>query len=111
GGRDALAPVVGLLVLAGFASVVVFMLSTVSASSDATWARTLQVFGSVEALAFGAAGFFFGREVHRERAVRAEEHAKVSDKKASHATEIAIEAEKKANQEKRKTVELASAIK
>jgi hypothetical protein len=39
------------------------------------WDKALLLFKGLEALALAAAGFLFGREVHRERAEKAEERA------------------------------------
>jgi hypothetical protein len=56
---------------------------------DPNWSRLVYLFSGVEALAFGAAGFFFGREVHRGRADAAESRADAEARRAS-------ESEKKA---------------
>jgi hypothetical protein len=51
--------------------------------AEVTWSRMIFLYGGLEAIAFGAAGYFFGKEVHRERAEEAE-------KKATKAEETAV---------------------
>ncbi|HEX8556638.1 MAG TPA: hypothetical protein VF668_00975 [Pyrinomonadaceae bacterium] len=56
------------------------------------WNRAAYLFSGVEAIAYAAAGFLFGREVHRQRAEQAEQRAGSEQQRAS-------EAEKKATEE------------
>jgi hypothetical protein len=44
-------------------------------SDERDWNQMIYLFGAVEAIAFSACGFFFGREVHRDRADKAEQRA------------------------------------
>lgn len=53
-------------------------------ASDQWWNRNLTFLPTVEALVFASAGFLYGREVHRERAEKAEIRA---DKNLKNATE------------------------
>src|SRR2546425_13259833 len=39
------------------------------------WSRSAYLYAGVEAIAYAAAGFLFGREVHRQRAEKAEQRA------------------------------------
>jgi hypothetical protein len=64
GSQAALSAVVALLVLAGFAWVYYSMLQQTGAS-ETVWARSVYLYAGIEAMAFGAAGFFFGKEVTR----------------------------------------------
>ena len=56
------------------------------------WNRAAYLFSGVEAIAYAAAGFLFGREVHRQRAEQAEQRAGSEQRRAA-------EAEKKATEE------------
>lgn len=49
------------------------------------WARGLVVFGGIEALAFAAAGWMFGREVNRKALANAEKEADKADGEAKQA--------------------------
>jgi hypothetical protein len=69
--RDWLAPVVGVGALGFFAGMTLYMLRLVGVSEQ-EWSRAVYVFSGVQAVAFAATGFFFGREVHRGRADTAE---------------------------------------
>jgi hypothetical protein len=53
------------------------------AAADTTmpqeWERLVYVFGAIEAIAFAAIGWVFGREVNRQRAESAEQRAKEAE--------------------------------
>lgn len=76
---------VGILVLAGYALFLARMINNVKIEDQTHWDRYLYLFGSVEALAFTAAGFFFGREVNRGRAQAAEAQARQQANRAAKA--------------------------
>lgn len=68
-----------IIVLVAFGYVLKAMLSR--ADTEVTpeiWARYTYLFSSLEALAYAAAGFLFGREVNRQRAENAEANAEKS---------------------------------
>ncbi|WP_299428977.1 hypothetical protein [uncultured Meiothermus sp.] len=90
-GRDRAAIWIGVAALMGFAVLVIYMFSLLT-SSEATWSRALYLFAGVEAIAFAAAGYFFGREVNRQRAENAESRAGQAEQKAAEAAERAVEA-------------------
>lgn len=69
------AVLVAVLVLAGFAIFVVFLVARVD-EDEVEWSRLAWVFASVEAIAFGAAGALFGSSIQRERAEKAEAAAR-----------------------------------
>ena len=71
---------------------------------EALWNRSLALFGSVEAIAFTAAGYLFGREVHREQAQNAEQRANEKTAEAAEAKMAAAEARAK-GQSLRKAIE------
>jgi len=58
-----------------------------------TWARYTYLFSGLEALAYAAAGFLFGREVNRQRADRAEQSAAQSQAIAFEAQSTAAASE------------------
>jgi|GEM_PF-3428187 len=74
---------VGFVVLLGYALFLNAMIGNVRVKEQTFWDRYLYLFSSVEALAFAAAGFFFGREVNRGRAEAAETQAKAQADRAS----------------------------
>jgi type VI protein secretion system component VasK len=91
--RTWLVTMVGVVVLIAFGAFVTYLIRQVAASEQA-WSRMVYLYGGVEAIAFAAAGYFFGREVHRERADNAEkkeaksaEEAKASRAESSKAQE------------------------
>ncbi len=57
--------------------------------TEIEWGRNVYLYGGLEALAFAAAGFLFGREVHRQRAERAERHADSAQRDANSARNAA----------------------
>jgi Kef-type K+ transport system membrane component KefB len=75
--KNQLAGVVTAVVLAGFAAFIVYLLVDISAGETA-WSRRTYLFAAVEAIAFAAVGWLFGKEVHRERAETAEKKASSS---------------------------------
>jgi len=85
------------LVLIAFAVVLGYMIHIASGADDKLWTRSTYLFGSIEAIAFAAAGFIFGKEVHRQQAANAERRADAADQKASAASQKAAEATKAAS--------------
>lgn len=67
------------------------------------WNRAAYLFAGVEAIAYAAAGFLFGREVHRQRAEQAEQRASSEQQRAA-------TAEKKATEENTKGKALKQVI-
>lgn len=63
------------LVGIGFAVFAVFLVANADTTDSQEWERWVYVFGAVEAIAFAAVGWVFGREVNRQRAEQAEEQA------------------------------------
>ncbi len=93
-GREWAAIGLGTAVLLGFAALVVYMLGLLSAD-ETTWSRALYLFAGVEAIAFAAAGYVFGREVHRTRAEQAEARAHQAEQQWKQWSQRALEAEAK----------------
>jgi len=80
-GASTVANIVGVVLLILFGAAVVYLLNHVT-DTELQWSRLAYIFGGVEAMAFAAAGYFFGKEVNRERADSAEEKAKEAENKA-----------------------------
>ena len=80
--------------LIGFAWLVIYLLRMLNAP-DIAWTRGVYLLSGVEAVAFAAAGFLFGREVNRERAENAEKRAADAADKAAAESKKASEAETK----------------
>lgn len=98
--RDSLAPVVAISALTFFAIFTIHMVKITTTENENHWNRTLYVFGTVEAIAFAAAGFFFGSEVQRRTVEKAEERVQKVE-------ELAEQAQDEANKGKA----LAAAVK
>jgi hypothetical protein len=69
--KDTLALAVAVVALAGLGAGVVYLSAQISANQR-EWARLQYAFGSIEAIAFAAAGWLWGKEVHRQQAASAE---------------------------------------
>jgi hypothetical protein len=79
---------VAIAALIFFALQLYYMRELIGANApEAQWVRAAYLFGSVEAIAFAAAGFLFGREVNRQRAEKAEARADKAQKEAGDARE------------------------
>src|ERR1051325_3701224 len=88
--------VVAIVVLYFFWTQLKSMMSLAQANAaEPLWSRSAYIYGGVEAIAFAAAGFLFGREVHRKRAEEAEKRADDNQQQADQAKTKATEAETK----------------
>ena len=94
GARDilVLAVAVAVLVLFGLLSVYLLLERDMP---EPEWTRAVFVVAGIEALAYAAAGFLFGREVHRQWAERAESRAARAEARAVEAETRTLEAEKR----------------
>lgn len=86
--KNVLASFVALLALAGFAWFITYMLG-LTTTTETQWTRAVYLFTGAEAIAFAAAGFFFGREVNRQRAERAEDRADKAQAAEARGTSLA----------------------
>jgi hypothetical protein len=80
--KDNIADILGIVILAAWI-ILMYLLWTYRADTEVLWSRSTFIFGSVEAIAFAAAGYFFGKEVHRERADKAEARDEQHEKDAN----------------------------
>jgi hypothetical protein len=87
---------VAILILWYFGSALKRMFGlTTPAVNEVEWGRNVYLYSGIEALAYAAAGFLFGREVNRQRAERAEEHAEQAQQQANTANSAAAVSEAK----------------
>lgn len=104
--KDGLAPIVAITSLCCFVIFSVYMVVISRTSNENQWNRTLYIFAATEAIAFGAAGFFFGSEVQRKVVEQAETRIQTAELNAEKNKEEAI----KNREEAIKGKALASAI-
>jgi hypothetical protein len=71
-----------LFVTVAFAVLATYMVLHADTKDQTEWQHWVYIFGSVEAIAFAAVGWIFGKEVNRERAEKAEDAAKTAQKDA-----------------------------
>jgi hypothetical protein len=89
------ATIVALIVLGGFAGLLYYLFTISSGADEILWSRSMFLYGGVEALAFAAAGFLFGKEVHRQQAESAEARAREKTNEAEAAAKEAAMANAK----------------
>ncbi len=83
---------VAILVLWYFGTIIKRMFGlTDPAIGEVQWGRNAYLYAGVEALAYAAAGFLFGREVNRQRAEKAEEHADRAQRETNSAQRVAAQ--------------------
>ena len=75
---NALRWVVAIVVVVLFAYFAYFLVDHADTTNQREWERWVYVYGGIEAIAFAAIGWMFGREVNRERAENAEQRADVA---------------------------------
>lgn len=68
------ATVIGIAILFAFAAFIVYLLRNLDLN-DTQWSRAIYLFAGVEAVAFSAAGYFFGTQVQRGRVDEAKTEA------------------------------------
>lgn len=84
---------VSIFVLWYFGTVIkqMFGLTDPATVGEIQWGRNAYLYAGVEALAYAAAGFLFGREVNRQRAERAEENADRAQRETGAAQRVAAQ--------------------
>jgi hypothetical protein len=83
--------VIACLIIVGYGGFLIYMLGTVSTLNELIWTRTVYLLAGYEAIAFAAAGYLFGKEVHRQQSENAEKRADKAQTEASNAEENAME--------------------
>lgn len=86
--KDSLAAVLGILIILGFGAFIWYLMGNLGLS-ETEWARAMVLFGGVEAVAFAAAGYFFGTQVQRGNVQEAKAEAEAASKVARRADEVA----------------------
>jgi hypothetical protein len=72
--KDITTTIIGVIALFAFGYFLFFLTRQISAEQQ-QWDRLVYIYGGVEAVAFAAAGYFFGNKVNRERSEKAEKKA------------------------------------
>jgi len=72
------ATIIGVVTLAAFGASSYYLARHIGAE-QLQWDRLVYIFGGIEAVAFAAAGYFFGKEVNRARAESAEGKAEKAE--------------------------------
>jgi len=84
--KDWVAPIVAVLLLIGLIIFYVILLQNLNAATEA-WQRLTYISGGIEAIAFAAAGYLFGKEVNRQQAQDATADKKQAQADAKTATD------------------------
>src|SRR5262245_48871713 len=101
--------IVAIVVLVAFALLIYFMISHLE-SDDKFWSRALYLFGGVEAVAFAASGYLFGREIRREQINKAEEQTETAKQEAQQAQQKANDAQHRADTAETKAKDIIAAV-
>lgn len=83
-------------VLLGFGAFVGYMVSASSDKNTARWDHLVYVFGSVEAIAFAAAGALFGTQVQRQQVQQAQQQTQQAQAQAKQSQQAANVAQQQA---------------
>jgi hypothetical protein len=94
--REQVAPFVAIGALVFFALLLTYVIMQIGLPQQ-QWDRIVFVISGVEAIAFAAAGYLFGREVNRQRAERAEERAEEAEEDAANGRTLATVTKNKAS--------------
>jgi hypothetical protein len=79
--KGTIATVLGVIALVAFFFSAYYLAKHIG-DGQQQWDRLVYIFGGIEAVAFAAAGYFFGKEVNRARAETAEKKAEDAEKTA-----------------------------
>lgn len=72
--KDWIAPILGLLLMVGFVWFMIYMIGQIGLE-ELKWTRLVYLLTGIEAVAFAAAGYFFGGEAGRKQAETAQQNA------------------------------------
>jgi hypothetical protein len=86
---------VAILVLVAYAIAIAFLFVQSKSAPSETWTRYTYLLGGIEAIAFSAVGYLFGKEVHRQQAANAEKRAADAQQQATAASSDAAAAQSK----------------
>jgi hypothetical protein len=102
--------IIALVAILAFGWFVYYMLGQTK-TDEKEWTRAVYLFQGVEAIAFAAAGFMFGKEVHRERADKAEKRANEKEEGAAKGKALADLVKAKAEAHPVRVSRFAAAVK
>ncbi len=108
--RNIAATIIGVAALTGFGLLIIYLLFSKLDEQELYWTRAVYLLSGVEAVAFAAAGFFFGRDVNRQRAESAENQAEEAQKEAKAAQGETARAQAQAAAEVQKTTDVKSML-
>jgi hypothetical protein len=77
--------VIAVFLLIGYVFFINYMMGLTGLKDDLVWTRNVYLLTGYEAIAFAAAGYIFGKEVHRKEAEKAEERADNAQEQAKDA--------------------------
>ncbi|MDH3733773.1 MAG: hypothetical protein OEU54_09575 [Gemmatimonadota bacterium] len=97
-------------VLIVFLVILGYMFFNVDETNEVRWHRVLFLYGGVEALAFAAAGYLFGRETSRGEVAKAEDQADTAKQDAVDATGKAARAKTAATLAERKAKQMLDTV-
>ena len=86
--REVATVMLGIVLILFFVAFVVYMLGNL-AIVETAWTRAMFLFGGVEAVAFAAAGYFFGTQVQRGKVQEAKAESEAATKVAKRADQVA----------------------
>jgi hypothetical protein len=101
---------IGVGVIVIFTGLSFYLIRAAATTDDPGWTRMLYIYGGLEAIVFAAAGYIFGREVHRERAEVAEDMAQNAAKELRDVTEEKLDAEQREADVRARAQALASVV-
>lgn len=73
-----------------FFGIFIYYMLNITKANEPEWSRTIYLFSGIEAIAFAATGFIFGKEVHRKEAKSAEIRASNAEKSTINAEKTAL---------------------
>jgi hypothetical protein len=73
--KDTVALILGVGAIFLFGYLSYYLFTKIEGTNDTNWNRMIFIYGGIEAVAFAAVGWFFGKEVNRQRAENAETRA------------------------------------
>ena len=100
----------GVGVIVAFAGLSLYLIWAAGSVEEIGWTRMLYVYGGLEAIVFAAAGYIFGREVHRERAEAAEGIAQDAVKRLRDANQEKLAAQQREAEISARAQALASVV-
>ena len=102
--------IAAIVFLIGYLGISYLLFSQQLGLEEPLWGHAMVIFTSIESIALTAAGYLFGREVNRARAVQAEQQANQAQQLAISATQEAARATQEAAREAQKGRNVAETV-